>query len=166
VRPTVLIVDDHAQFRQSAGALLEAEGFAVIAEAADGNEAIAAVERARPQIVLLDVQLPDVDGFTVAERLAAGPDPPVVVLISAVRPRLMARGFRRPPRVDPFRSASCRARRLPRSSADRRMRSLRVLLWPAGVLFGLGAEWVSFGWDDPRHWIPDLATGRTRCSPC
>ena len=95
VRPTVLIVDDHAEFRQSAGALLEAEGFAVIAEAADGDEAIAAVERVRPQIVLLDVQLPGVDGFAVAERLAAGRDPPVVVLISsreaaAYGPRLQA----------------------------------------------------------------------------
>ncbi len=41
------------------------------------------------------------------------------------------------------------------------MRSLRVLLWPAGALLGLAAEWVSFGWDDPRHWIPDLVTGWT-----
>jgi CheY-like chemotaxis protein len=101
VRATVLIVDDHAEFRRSAGALLEAEGFAVIAEAADGEEAIAAVERVQPQIVLLDVQLPGADGFTVAERLAAGRDPPVVVLISsreaaAYGPRLQAapaRGF-------------------------------------------------------------------------
>jgi DNA-binding NarL/FixJ family response regulator len=95
VRPTVLIVDDHAGFRQAAAALLEAEGFAVIAEAADGEEAIAAVERVRPQIVLLDVQLPGMDGLTVAERLAAGRDPPAVVLISsreaaAYGPRLQA----------------------------------------------------------------------------
>ena len=41
------------------------------------------------------------------------------------------------------------------------MRSLRVLLWPAGALLGIAAEWVSFGWDDPRHWIPDLVTGWT-----
>jgi len=41
------------------------------------------------------------------------------------------------------------------------MRSLRVLLWPAGALLGLGAEWASFGWQDPRHWIPDLLTGWT-----
>jgi signal transduction histidine kinase len=41
------------------------------------------------------------------------------------------------------------------------MRSLRALLWPAGALLGLGAEWVAFGWDDPRHWIPDLVTGWT-----
>jgi CheY-like chemotaxis protein len=84
VRPTVLIVDDHAEFRRSAGALLEAEGFAVIAEAADGEEAIAAVERVQPEIVLLDVQLPGVDGFTVAERLAAGRE------AAAYGPRLQA----------------------------------------------------------------------------
>jgi DNA-binding NarL/FixJ family response regulator len=101
MRPTVVIVDDHPEFRESASALLEAEGFAIIGEAADGAEAIAAVERLRPQVVLLDIQLPDLDGFTVAERLAAGPDPPRVVLISsreavAYGPRLevaAAQGF-------------------------------------------------------------------------
>jgi DNA-binding NarL/FixJ family response regulator len=101
MRPTVVIVDDHPGFRESASALLEAEGFAVIGEAADGDEAIAVVERLRPQVVLLDVQLPDLDGFAVAERLAARPDPPRVVLISsreagAYGPRLngaAARGF-------------------------------------------------------------------------
>jgi DNA-binding NarL/FixJ family response regulator len=83
VRPTVVIVDDHAEFRESASALLDAEGFAVIGEAADGNEAMRAIERLRPQVVLLDIQLPDVDGFTVADQLAARPDPPTVVLISS-----------------------------------------------------------------------------------
>jgi DNA-binding NarL/FixJ family response regulator len=95
VRSTVLIVDDHAAFRASAVTLLEAEGFAVVGEAADGDEAIAAVERLRPQIVLLDIQLPDVDGLAVAERLAQTSDPPAVVLISsreasAYGPRLEA----------------------------------------------------------------------------
>jgi DNA-binding NarL/FixJ family response regulator len=95
VRPTLLIVDDHAAFRESASALLEAEGFAVVGEAADGDEAMAAVERLRPQVVLLDIQLPDLDGFAVAERLAAVRDPPRVVLISsreatAYGPRLAA----------------------------------------------------------------------------
>ena len=80
---TVLIVDDHDGFRDSARALLEAEGFAVVGDAADGATAVAAVERLRPDVVLVDVQLPDVDGFTVAGRLAAGPDPPRVVLISS-----------------------------------------------------------------------------------
>ena len=83
VRPTVLIVDDHDTFRESARALLEAEGFAVVGEAADGTGAVAAVERMRPDVVLLDVQLPDEDGFAVAARLAAGSDPPRVVLISS-----------------------------------------------------------------------------------
>jgi DNA-binding NarL/FixJ family response regulator len=83
MRPTVVIVDDHAEFRESASALLEAEGFAVIGAAADGDDAIAAVERLRPQVVLLDIQLPDMDGFAVAERLAARPDPPRIVLISS-----------------------------------------------------------------------------------
>jgi DNA-binding NarL/FixJ family response regulator len=95
VRTTVLIVDDHDDFRASASALLEAEGFAVVGEAADGMSAFSAVERLRPEVVLLDIQLPDVDGFAVAERLAAIPDAPRVVLISsreaaAYGPRLAA----------------------------------------------------------------------------
>jgi DNA-binding NarL/FixJ family response regulator len=101
VRATLLIVDDHEDFRESASALLESEGFAVVGGAADGATAIEAVERLRPEVVLLDIQLPDVDGFTIAERLAALPDPPTVVLISgreasAYGPRLEAapaRGF-------------------------------------------------------------------------
>jgi DNA-binding NarL/FixJ family response regulator len=83
VRLTVLIVDDHDGFRESARALLEAEGFAVVGDAADGTGALAAAARLCPDVVLLDVQLPDVDGFAVAEHLAAGPDPPRVVLISS-----------------------------------------------------------------------------------
>ena len=83
MRTTVLIVDDHDGFRESARALLEAEGFAVVGDAADGAAAAMEVARLRPDVVLLDVQLPDVNGFVVAERLAAGPDPPRVVLISS-----------------------------------------------------------------------------------
>ena len=71
VRPTVLIVDDHDDFRVSARSLLEAEGFAVVGEAADGPEALAQAERLAPDVVLLDIQLPGLDGFAVAERLAA-----------------------------------------------------------------------------------------------
>jgi DNA-binding NarL/FixJ family response regulator len=83
VRRTVLIVDDHAPFRESAAALLEAEGLTVIGEAADGASALAQVTRLRPDVVVLDVQLPDLDGFEVAERLAASLNPPQVVLISS-----------------------------------------------------------------------------------
>jgi DNA-binding NarL/FixJ family response regulator len=99
--PTVLIVDDHAAFRASARALLQAEGFDIIGEATDGAEAVEAVAVLRPEIVLLDIQLPDLDGLTVAEQLATVPDAPAVVLISsrdatAYGPRLRdtpARGF-------------------------------------------------------------------------
>jgi DNA-binding NarL/FixJ family response regulator len=101
MRPTVLIVDDHAAFRASARALLQAEGFDVVGEAANGAAAVEAVAALRPEIVLLDIQLPDLDGLTVAEQLAGAPDPPAVVLISsrdaaAYGPRLQAspaRGF-------------------------------------------------------------------------
>jgi DNA-binding NarL/FixJ family response regulator len=101
MRRTVLIVDDHAGFRASARRLLEAEGFCVVGEAADGEQALAAVERVRPQVVLLDVQLPGADGFAVAERLTREGHPAAIVLISsrdsaARDPRLAttaARGF-------------------------------------------------------------------------
>jgi DNA-binding NarL/FixJ family response regulator len=81
--PSVLIVDDHAPFRERARALLEDDGFRVVGEAGDGEAALAATARLRPEVVLLDVQLPDLDGFAVAERLAADPHPPAVVLISS-----------------------------------------------------------------------------------
>ena len=83
VRRTVLIVDDHAAFRASARALLEAEGFDVIGEAADGTDAVRAVTVLRPDIVLLDIQLPDLDGLAVAEELATMPNAPAVVLTSS-----------------------------------------------------------------------------------
>lgn len=79
----MLIVDDHKAFRESASALLQAEGFDVVGVAPDGASVPGAVERLRPELVLLDVQLADVDGFTVAERLAASTNPPRVVLISS-----------------------------------------------------------------------------------
>jgi DNA-binding NarL/FixJ family response regulator len=80
---TVLIVDDHAGFRAAARRLLEAGGFDVLGEAADGASALAAVAKLRPEIVLLDVQLPDFDGFAVAERLARDGVPSAIVLISS-----------------------------------------------------------------------------------
>ncbi len=79
----MVIVDDHAGFRSSARALLEAEGFDVVGEAGDGVSALVAVGRLHPHVVLLDIQLPDIDGFEVADRLARAGDPPAVVLVSA-----------------------------------------------------------------------------------
>lgn len=79
---TVLIVDDHPGFRGMARAMLESGGFDVVGEAADGLEADRLAAAVRPEVVLLDVQLPGADGFEVARRLVDAPDPPVVVLIS------------------------------------------------------------------------------------
>ena len=71
--------DDHPDFRAGARALLEADGFDVVGEAADGESALEATRRLRPRVVLLDIQLPGMDGFHVAERLAAGADPAAAV---------------------------------------------------------------------------------------
>lgn len=66
---TTLIVDDHAGFRASARILLEMEGFHVVGEACDGDEAVKAAEALRPELVVLDVQLPDTEGFDVAREI-------------------------------------------------------------------------------------------------
>ena len=80
---TVLIVDDHPAFRSAARALLEGAGFAVVGEAADGTSALDAVRTLQPEIVLLDVQLPDIDGFVVADRLSAHEPTPAIVFTSS-----------------------------------------------------------------------------------
>jgi DNA-binding NarL/FixJ family response regulator len=98
---SVLIVDDHDGFRAFARALLSSEGFEVVGEAGDGASALRAVNQLDPDVVLLDVQLPDLDGFEVAARLAAAETSPAVVLVStrhaiSYRRRLAetsARGF-------------------------------------------------------------------------
>ena len=79
----VLIVDDHASFRAAARATLEADGFDVVGEAGDGAGALDACARLEPAIVLLDIQLPDLDGFAVAERMSQQRRPPQVVLVSS-----------------------------------------------------------------------------------
>ncbi len=80
---TVLIVDDHAGFRRAARALLESEGYAVVAESATGTEALEAVARHRPDLVLLDVCLPDLDGIEVAGRMTRTAGHPAIVLTSS-----------------------------------------------------------------------------------
>jgi DNA-binding NarL/FixJ family response regulator len=87
----VLIVDDHASFRAAARAMLEADGFEVVGEAANGAGALVACARLEPAVVLLDIQLPDLDGFAVAERLSRQRRPPHVVLVSS----RSADGYRR-----------------------------------------------------------------------
>lgn len=84
---TVLVVDDHAGFRATARRLLERDGWTVVGEAVDGASALAAAAVLGPDLVLLDVGLPDIDGFVVAERLADipvdGARRPAVVLVSS-----------------------------------------------------------------------------------
>jgi DNA-binding NarL/FixJ family response regulator len=83
VTTTVVIVDDHAGFRAFARALLQMEGFTVVGEAENGASALAATRRLHPDVLLLDIQLPDMDGFEVARRLDARQPAPPVVFISS-----------------------------------------------------------------------------------
>ena len=83
VMNTILIVDDHASFRVQARALLEADGFSVLGEAEDGTTGLAAARSLCPDLVLLDIGLPDVEGFEVARALAVDGPPPWVVLTSS-----------------------------------------------------------------------------------
>jgi DNA-binding NarL/FixJ family response regulator len=80
---TVLIVDDHPSFRATARLLLESEGFEVIGEAEDGESALRAAHELKPDLVLLDVQLPDIDGFEIAAQLTANGSGYAVVLVSS-----------------------------------------------------------------------------------
>jgi DNA-binding NarL/FixJ family response regulator len=93
---TILIVDDNAGFRVQARAILEADGFEVIGESPDGASGLADARRLNPQLILLDIGLPDVEGFQVAQELAAGGAPPPFVVLTSSReasaygPRLTA----------------------------------------------------------------------------
>jgi DNA-binding NarL/FixJ family response regulator len=116
---SILIVDDHGPFRSVARALLERDGFRVVGEAHDGFSALASARALRPDVVLLDVQLPDTSGFAVCEELLLEPDPPVVVLVSG-------------------RPASTYRSRLPRSGATGFI--AKVDLVPGAVSSIVGAD--------------------------
>jgi DNA-binding NarL/FixJ family response regulator len=79
----VLIVDDHPSFRGCARAVLESEGYEVVGEAANGEEAIEVAAKLHPDLVLVDIGLPDCSGFEVAERMAALDHAPAVILTSS-----------------------------------------------------------------------------------
>jgi DNA-binding NarL/FixJ family response regulator len=82
--PRILIVDDHPSFRATVRTLLTADGFEVVGEAADGAAALEAIAKLQPDLVLLDVQLPDMDGFAVIEAiLQMNGHAPTVVLTSS-----------------------------------------------------------------------------------
>ena len=92
---SILIIDDHSTFRVQARLILENDGFYVVGEAADGTSGLAAARSLRPDLVLLDIGLPDVEGFEVARALAADGPPPFVILTSsreasAYGPRLLS----------------------------------------------------------------------------
>jgi two-component system response regulator EvgA len=99
VAKSILIVDDYAPFRESARSLLEAEGFDVVGEAENGVAALRLAKEVHPDVVLLDVQLPDFDGFEVADRLRKLQPAPEVILTSSrddygpLIPSSAARGF-------------------------------------------------------------------------
>jgi DNA-binding NarL/FixJ family response regulator len=80
---TILIIDDHTGFRVQARAILESDGFTIAGEAGDGASGIEAARSLRPDFVLLDIGLPDVEGFEVARVLAVDGPPPFVVLTSS-----------------------------------------------------------------------------------
>jgi DNA-binding NarL/FixJ family response regulator len=79
----VLIVDDHPSFRANARALLEAEGFEVVGEAGDATSAIAAARELAPDVILLDIQLPDANGVEAAKQIDRRDGRPAIVLTSS-----------------------------------------------------------------------------------
>jgi DNA-binding NarL/FixJ family response regulator len=87
-----IVVDDHAAFRASARRLLELAGYDVVAEAGDGASGLALVRDLEPELVLLDVALPDMSGFDVADALAGSPS--AVVLVSSRDPSDLGRRSR------------------------------------------------------------------------
>jgi DNA-binding NarL/FixJ family response regulator len=80
---SIVIVDDHAGFRSCARRMLEGEGFRVIGEAADGGAALARARELKPELMLIDVCLPDIDGFELAAQLQALDPRPTVILTSS-----------------------------------------------------------------------------------
>ena len=80
VRPRVVIAEDEALIRLDLAEMLGEEGYDVVGEAGDGQRAVELVEEHRPDLVVLDVKMPKLDGISAAERIAAQRIAPVVIL--------------------------------------------------------------------------------------
>ena len=80
---TVVIVDDHPSFRAVARMMLETDGFRVVGTEEDGESGVVGTLRLEPDVVLLDVELPDINGFEVAARLRAAGSRAAIVLASS-----------------------------------------------------------------------------------
>jgi DNA-binding NarL/FixJ family response regulator len=79
----VVVADDQALVRTGFRMILESEGIEVVAEATTGEEAVEAVRRTRPDVVLMDIRMPDLDGLEATRRIAAaGPDGPRVIILT------------------------------------------------------------------------------------
>jgi DNA-binding NarL/FixJ family response regulator len=86
----VLTVDDHATFRAAARAVVAATaGFETVGEAGTGKDGVAAAVRLRPDVVLLDVRLPDIDGYEAARRIAPELPSAMICLLSTVEEALV-----------------------------------------------------------------------------
>ncbi|HKA26927.1 MAG TPA: response regulator transcription factor [Gaiellaceae bacterium] len=79
----VLVVDDHPSFRKCVRALLISEGFEIVGEAEDGESALALAAELSPDLILLDIQLPDISGFEVSSRLHEENPNLEIVLVSS-----------------------------------------------------------------------------------
>jgi DNA-binding NarL/FixJ family response regulator len=94
---TILIIDDDPRFRMQAADLLAADGFVVIGQSVDGASGLEAARELRPDFVLVDIGLPDVDGFELARSLAIDGPPPLVVLTSSRDARAYGRRLTKAP---------------------------------------------------------------------
>ena len=92
-----MIVDDDPRFRLQAASLLGSDGFEVVGEASDGASGVKAARSLQPDFVLVDIGLPDVDGFEVADALADGGGPPLVILTSSRDARAYGRRLGKSP---------------------------------------------------------------------
>lgn len=77
------LVDDHELFRHALGYLLGVHGFEVVVQAADARSSFSLIDRVRPDIVLLDLEMPGMDGVTAAREMLARPSKPSVMILSA-----------------------------------------------------------------------------------